>query len=146
MDNEISKKERIEMRRNRMDITNRENQLWGLHQQAISASWGLVGFINTMLSNSAVLTQLCRRDVFFGLNVSDAIQPIQQQIHQLQTALKNIDSWHTDNLDRNYQYVRDSLNSIKRMRRDVRVLAHTVGIPTKRLTAEELLNYAHRNQ
>ena len=130
------------IRRTEMDEETLESQLWGLHQQAIMATFNLKSFISTMLSNANVLKTLCGRTVFYGLNVAEAITPTSERVHELYQSLRNTDSWHTDSIESNYRFIKHSLNSVYRMRRDVRVLAQTVGLPTKKMTAEDLLNYA----
>ena len=140
----VTKEEYYENKRSReaeMSEDELAEAIWFQHQTGTTAIFNLTIFIENMLANAAVLNTLCGRNVFYGLNVPNAVDSIYQQVLGMKKRFSNsyggIEMTHMA-----YIMLRNEVNSIYRLRRDVRVLAQTVGLPTKKMTAEDLLNYA----
>ena len=124
-------------------------RIWGEYNTARTAIFNLSVFIENMLANASVLSSLCGRPVFYGLNVPNAVDSIYQEVLGIKKRFSNgyaRDVLHNardvETTYTNYMIIKHEVNTIYRLRRDVRVLAQTVGLPTKKMTAEDLLNYA----
>ena len=141
----VTKEEYYENKRSReaeMSEDEMTSRIWGEYNTARTAIFNLSVFIENMLANAAVLNTLCGRNVFYGLNVPNAVDSIYQEVLAMKKKFSNGYARDVETTYTNYIIIKHEVNTIYRLRRDVRVLAQTVGLPTKKMTAEDLLNYA----
>jgi hypothetical protein len=119
-------------------------RIWYENNRARTAIFNLSVFIGNMLANASVLSSLCGKPVFYGLNVPNAVDSIYQEVLSIKKKFSNGYGRDFETTYTNYIIIKHEVNTIYRLRRDVRVLAETVGLPTHKMTAEELLTYSCR--
>jgi hypothetical protein len=118
-----------------------QEQMLRFYSAGKTALRNLTKFIHTMLENAEVLNTLCGRTVFYGLNVADAVK---STLHYAQEVHETIDYMvQNDEIDSShFRYLSGLKNQVYMRRSKVRVLAETVGLPTHKMTAGELLTYS----
>ena len=144
----VTKEEYYENKRSReaeMSEDEITERIWCEYNTARTAIFNLTIFIENMLANAQCLNSLCGRTLFYGLNVPNAVSSIYEEVLAMKKKFSNGYARDVETTHMNYIIIKHEVNSIYRLRRDVRVLAQTIGLPTKKMTAEDLLNYARKN-